>query len=230
AQRETKKPKNLSPSDARILGVKTHYANIQKKLRSSAKALETRLEKLDKVDKVKELPEIKMDMLNEENLTNQSVLRAENIKGEIEERKLWEPFSLYLYGGDKVAIIGKNGSGKTTLLKKIVKQDEGVTIPEKVKKGYFYKHLTNLNKKKKIIEQDERKTITDKVNIGYFSQHLTILNDEKSIIENVQSTSSQNETLIRTVLARMHFWDEDVYKKVGILSGGEKVKLALAKL
>ncbi|MDN8974874.1 ATP-binding cassette domain-containing protein, partial [Staphylococcus aureus] len=44
------------------------------------------------------------------------------------------------------------------------------------------------------------------------------------------STSSQNETLIRTVLARMHFWDEDVYKKVGILSGGEKVKLALAKL
>src|SRR5690625_2695098 len=42
AQRATKKPKNLSPSDARILGVKTHYANIQKKLRSSAKALETR--------------------------------------------------------------------------------------------------------------------------------------------------------------------------------------------
>ncbi len=199
AQRATKKPKNLSSSEARILGAKTHYANIQKKLRGSAKALETRLEQLDKVDKVKELPEIKMDMLNEEKFTNQSVLRAENVKGEIGGSKLWDPFSLYLYGGDKVAIIGKNGSGKTTLLKKIVKQDEGVTIPEKVK-------------------------------IGYFSQHLTILNDEKSIIENVQSTSSQNETLIRTVLARMHFWDKDVYKKVGILSGGEKVKLALAKL
>src|SRR5699024_2870164 len=172
-------------------------ANIQKKLRSSAKALETRLEKLDKLDKAKELPEIKMDMLNEENLTNQSVLRAEYIKGEIGERKLWEPFSLYLYGGDKVAIVVTNGSGRPALLKKIIKQVEGVTIAEKVK-------------------------------IGYFSQHLTILNDEKSIIENVQSTSSQNETLIRTVLARMYFWDEDVYKKVGILSGGEKVKLALA--
>lgn len=47
AQRTTKKPKNLSPSDARILGAKTHYANIQKKLRSSAKALETRLDKLE---------------------------------------------------------------------------------------------------------------------------------------------------------------------------------------
>src|SRR5699024_10336739 len=64
AQRATKKPKNLSSSEARILGAKTHYANIQKKLRSSAKALETRLEKLDKIEKAKELPKIKMDMLN----------------------------------------------------------------------------------------------------------------------------------------------------------------------
>ena len=199
AQRATRKPKDLSSSEARITGAKTHYANIQKKLRGSAKALETRLEQLDKVDKVKELPEIKMDVLNEENLRNQSVLRAENVKGEVDGRKLWDPFSLYLYGGDKVAIIGKNGTGKTSLFKKIVERDEGVSIPEKVR-------------------------------IGYFSQHLTILDDDKSIIENIQLTSSQNETLIRTVLARMHFWDEDVYKKVSILSGGEKVKVALAKL
>src|SRR5699024_2289171 len=105
ALRETNKPMNLSPTDARILGAKTHYDNIQKKMSSSAKALETRLDKLDKIDKAKELPKIKMDMLNEEDLTNQSVLRAEKIKGEIGERKLWEHFSLYLYGGDKVAII-----------------------------------------------------------------------------------------------------------------------------
>src|SRR5690625_6370364 len=50
------------------------------------------------------------------------------------------------------AIIGKNGSGKTTLLKKLVNQDEGVTIPEKVKIGYFSQHLTILNDGKSIIE------------------------------------------------------------------------------
>ncbi|WIY62843.1 Vga family ABC-F type ribosomal protection protein [Bacillus arachidis] len=66
--------------------------------------------------------------------------------------------------------------------------------------------------------------------IGYFSQNLNILDTEKSIIENVQSSSKQDETLIRTVLARMHFFRDDVYKPVGVLSGGERVKVALTKL
>ncbi len=66
--------------------------------------------------------------------------------------------------------------------------------------------------------------------IGYFSQNLSILNVEKSIIESVSSTSRQKETLIRTVLARLHFYRDDVYKRVEVLSGGERVKVALAKL
>jgi len=56
------------------------------------------------------------------------------------------------------------------------------------------------------------------------------LDTEKSILENVQSSSKQNETLIRIVLARMHFFNEDVYKPVSILSGGERVKVALTKV
>lgn len=199
AQRATKKPKNLSSSEARIKGVKTYYSNIQKKLRASVKALETRLEQLEKVEKVKELPPIKMNVINSETLKNQFVLRAEKIDGLLNHGKLWNSFSLYLNNGEKVAIIGKNGSGKTTLLKKLLEQDQNIVISPKVK-------------------------------IGYFSQHLTILDDEKTIMENIQVTSSQNESLIRTVLARMYFWDDDVYKKVAVLSGGEKVKVALAKL
>lgn len=72
--------------------------------------------------------------------------------------------------------------------------------------------------------------VSPSVKMGYFSQNLNILDVEKSIIENVQSSSKQDETLIRTVLARMHFFNEDVYKPVRVLSGGERVKVALAKL
>src|SRR5699024_3964802 len=57
-----------------------------------------------------------------------------------------------------------------------------------------------------------------------------ILDNEKTILENVESTTKQNETLTRTVLARMHFFNEDVYKPVNVLSGGERVKVALSKV
>ncbi|WP_100486335.1 Vga family ABC-F type ribosomal protection protein [Sporolactobacillus pectinivorans] len=83
---------------------------------------------------------------------------------------------------------------------------------------------------KKIINQEPGIMTSPAMKIGYFSQNLNILDEEKSIIENVRATSKQEETLIRTVLARMHFFKEDVYKVVGVLSGGERVKVALTKV
>ncbi|MFD2616071.1 Vga family ABC-F type ribosomal protection protein [Terrilactibacillus laevilacticus] len=83
---------------------------------------------------------------------------------------------------------------------------------------------------KKILNQEPGISLSPSVKIGYFSQNLNILDTRKSIIENVQSSSKQNETLIRTVLARMHFFREDVYKLVRVLSGGERVKVGLTKL
>lgn len=83
---------------------------------------------------------------------------------------------------------------------------------------------------KKIINQDKGITISPSVKMGYFSQNLNIVDVEKSILENVSSTSKQDETFIRTVLARLHFFRDDVHKVVGVLSGGERVKVALAKL
>ncbi|MDQ0155701.1 Vga family ABC-F type ribosomal protection protein [Robertmurraya andreesenii] len=83
---------------------------------------------------------------------------------------------------------------------------------------------------KKIIHQTEGITLSPAMKFGYFSQTIDQLNTSKSILENVQETSKQTETFIRIVLARLHFFREDVYKKVGVLSGGERVKVALAKL
>lgn len=83
---------------------------------------------------------------------------------------------------------------------------------------------------KKILSKDKGIQLSPSVKIGYFSQTIDLLDISKSILENVQSTSKQDETFIRIVLARLHFFREDVYKKVGVLSGGERVKVALAKL
>ena len=199
AQRATKKPKNVSASEAKITGAKPYFANKQKKLRKAAKAIETRIEKLEEVEKVKEMAPIKMNLPNEEAFIGRIVLRAEEIIGMAGDRILWSKTSFHIKGGDKLAIVGNNGSGKTTLLKKINCHDAGISISPAMK-------------------------------IGYFSQNLDILNKNQSILENVNSTSNQDETLIRTVLARLHFRRDDVYKKVNVLSGGEQVKVAFAKL
>lgn len=83
---------------------------------------------------------------------------------------------------------------------------------------------------KSIIRPNERVVHSPSVNIGYFSQNIDLLDSDKSVLDNVRSTSSQDETLIRTVLARLHFFRDDVYKPVSVLSGGERVKVALAKI
>lgn len=68
------------------------------------------------------------------------------------------------------------------------------------------------------------------VKLGYFSQNLDILDPDRTVIENVSSTAVQSDALIRLVLARLLFRGDDVFKSVGELSGGERVKTAFAKL
>ncbi|MCH5583481.1 ATP-binding cassette domain-containing protein [Shimazuella sp. AN120528] len=68
------------------------------------------------------------------------------------------------------------------------------------------------------------------VKFGYFSQHIDILDESKAILENVQATAVHSPEMIRTVLARLLFRGHDVFKDVGVLSGGEKVKVAFAKI
>jgi pleuromutilin/lincosamide/streptogramin A transport system ATP-binding/permease protein len=199
AQRAAKTPDKVSRSEANITGAKPYFAKKQKKLQQTVSAMETRLDQLEKVEKTKELPPLKMNLLNEHTIKQKIILRAENLEGRIEGRLLWQKTSFHIRSGDKTAVIGPNGSGKTTFIKKIIQQEEGITVSSSVK-------------------------------IGYFSQNLNILEEEKSILENVQSSSSQSGTLIRTVLARMRFFDSEVFKKVKVLSGGERVKTALAKL
>ncbi|HYE08678.1 MAG TPA: ABC-F type ribosomal protection protein [Patescibacteria group bacterium] len=73
-------------------------------------------------------------------------------------------------------------------------------------------------------------TIAQAAKIGYFSQDMDLLNKNASIIENVMESSIYLESFARLLLARLLFKGDAIYKKVNILSGGERVKVSLAKI
>ena len=72
--------------------------------------------------------------------------------------------------------------------------------------------------------------LVPKVKIGYFKQSLDTLDLNKTVLENVMETSIQSEKTMRGILGRLLIRREDVFKKAGVLSGGERIKLAFAKL
>ncbi|KGX88110.1 ribosomal protection-like ABC-F family protein [Pontibacillus litoralis] len=72
--------------------------------------------------------------------------------------------------------------------------------------------------------------ITKQAVIGYFDQTLATLPEEKTILHYVQNKSSLPQHIIRTLLGRLRFPEDDVHKRIGVLSGGERVKVALATL
>lgn len=112
--------------------------------------------------------------------------------------------SFQLRRGDTAALIGPNGIGKSTLLKTLIGQhtpDRGT-----------YDWGTN-------------------VKIGYYDQEQTGLNPNQTVLEEVWNAYPHlEEVRIRTVLGNFLFSGEDVFKKIGSLSGGEKARVALAKL
>jgi ATP-binding cassette subfamily F protein 3 len=105
--------------------------------------------------------------------------------------------------GDKIALIGANGKGKSTLLR-IIANTEPV---------------------------DGERTVGHNVVYGFFAQHqLESLHVESEILEELkQAGSSRTEQELRNVLGCFLFSDEDVFKKIKVLSGGEKSRVALAK-
>jgi len=83
---------------------------------------------------------------------------------------------------------------------------------------------------KMIVNQELPIKTAPNIRIGYFSQEMCILDETKSILDNVMVESIYEERFVRLLLARLLFKGDSVYKKVGILSGGEKVKASFAKI
>ncbi len=83
---------------------------------------------------------------------------------------------------------------------------------------------------KMIMNEDSSVKVAEGAKIGYFSQDMSILSEELTVIENVMENSIYNETFARLLLARLLIKGEDIYKKVSVLSGGERVKVSFAKI
>lgn len=112
--------------------------------------------------------------------------------------------SFNLYKGQKLAIIGENGKGKSTLIKTLM----GI-IP-KISGKFTYGY--NVNKE-------------------YFDQQMEFLNDENTVFdEYLQAFPTENPQQVRNILGTFMFSGEDVFKKIKVLSGGEKVRLQLCKI
>ncbi|MEG2454023.1 MAG: ATP-binding cassette domain-containing protein, partial [Clostridia bacterium] len=116
--------------------------------------------------------------------------------------KLYEQLSFSLAGNERFLIVGENGVGKSTLLKLIVG----------------------------IISADSGEIkLNPKTDIAYYAQELELLDENKSILENVDC-DGLNDVQIRNVLGNFLFQGDFVYKKVAVLSPGEKARIALCKL
>ena len=189
-----------------------HQEEVITKLRSfnrekSIKRAESREKQLAKIDVLEKPQEEKSEMhmtLTPSVISGNDVLRVEGLSKAYDQKKLFQDISFEIKRGERVALIGQNGTGKTTILK---------ILNEKVDAdaGSF--------------------TLGTNVKIGYYDQEQQVLHMEKTLMEEIADDYPKlTQTRIRNILAAFLFTEDDVFKRVSDLSGGERGRLSLAKL
>ena len=172
----------------------------------SIKAAESREKRLEKMERLeKPVSEQKVRFTFEaRRRTGDDVLIAKELSKGFEGRTLFEHFNLHLRAGDRVALIGPNGVGKTTLLRVIIGQlppDTGSVI------------------------------FGSNVDLGYYDQQQSGLHPEKDVLNELWDDFPRLEVdRIRSVLALFLLTGDDVFQPISTLSGGERGRVALAKL
>jgi ATP-binding cassette subfamily F protein 3 len=174
---------------------------------TKAKQVQSRIKQLDKVERIEIPPERKKIRFKfpESPRPGRVVLEAKGLRKAYGENVVLRHLDLMVERGDRIALVGPNGAGKSTLMRILAgvdRADEGVRI-----EGH-------------------------KVVLDYFAQdQAAILNPGRTVLEEMSSASSVSMApMIRTILGGFLFEADDVYKKVAVLSGGERNRLALAKM
>lgn len=189
-----------------------HQEEVIAKLKSfnrekSIRRAESREKMLDKIEVLDKPVEVRSEMhirLEPEIVSGNDVLTVEGLSKAFGPLSLFKNLNFEIKRGERVALIGNNGTGKTTILK--------------ILNG--------------LLDADEGSfCLGTKVKIGYYDQEHHVLHMEKTLFEEISDTyPNLDNTRIRNTLAAFLFTGDDVFKRIGDLSGGERGRVSLAKL
>lgn len=169
-----------------------------------AESREKELNKMDKIEKPENLPEKMHFRLTPRIQSGNDVLSVDSLSMAFDNNKLFSNVTFEIKRGEKVAIIGPNGIGKSTLFKIIL----GELAPKSGKT-----------------------TLGVNVYPGYYDQEHHELDDRNTIFDEIHNAyPNMTNGEIRSVLAAFVFTNDDVFKTIGTLSGGEKGRVSLAKI
>lgn len=176
---------------------------------SKASQAQARLKQLEKMERIA-APESAADTIHfkfpQPQRGGQRVATLANVRQAYGAHVVYEDLSLEVEKGQRIVLVGPNGAGKSTLLKILAE-----LVP---------------------IESGTRE-LGHNVSVGYFSQQrVDVLDVERSVLDEAMERSDvgANEQNVRSILGAFLFRGDDVFKKVKVLSGGEKSRLALVKL
>ena len=167
-----------------------------------AKSRQKRLDKLQQLDKPRTEKAMALDF-GFSGRSGEIAVRLTQVAKRFDQKPVFQDVNVEIRWGNRVALLGPNGSGKTTLLKVIAGE----------------------------LEPDEGSVwLGPSVRLIYFDQHQKTVSPDKSPLEEIMDVSKMTLTEARTYLGRFLFSGDDVFKRNTDLSGGERSRLALAKL
>ncbi|MBX7084570.1 MAG: ABC-F family ATP-binding cassette domain-containing protein [Nannocystaceae bacterium] len=173
---------------------------------NKARAVQSRVKQLAKMDEVQTLQQretLRFRFPPAERSGGEPI-RTLGLRKAYGEHVVLRDVAVRVARGDRIAILGVNGAGKTTLLKLLageLRADGGeITLGHKTKLGYYAQH------------------------------HADTLDPRRTVLETVAQGGELSNTRVRTLLGAFLFHDEDVDKPIGVLSGGERARVALARL
>ena len=212
-----KTPTRMGNSEARLH--KMDSRQISGQLHKARRQLESRLGQMEVKERPREDVEIRMALGASHLVAAKVALELRVVSLKVEERRLLTNASMSLPTGSRTALLGPNGCGKTTLMRAIAAQAAAG--------GQLCGGLTG----GALPHAGGRIRINPAVRVGWFDQtHERTLDPERSALENAMREAAYPESDVRTVLARLSLRGDDVFKPVRVLSGGERGRVALAKL